>query len=78
MPYIRYRGPYAVLVHSMRKGGKVIQRHLAYLGGRTRIEPELRVRLTAEYPDIKFDWEKLESRLSGRMRMKNLDWLEED
>ncbi len=78
MPYIRYRGPYAVLVHSIREGEKVVQRHLAYLGRRTWIEPELRARLEAEHPFIRFDWVKLESRLSGRMRKKEADWLEED
>ena len=66
MPYIRHRGPYAVLVHCVRRGGKVVQRHLAYLGRRIRIEPELRRRLEALFPDIAFDWAGLESRLKGK------------
>jgi hypothetical protein len=78
MPYIRYRGPYAVLVHSVRKGSRVVQRHLAYLGRRTGIEAELRRRVEADYPDIEFDWEGLESRLQGGRVKRASTWLEED
>jgi len=78
MPYVRYRGPYAVLVHACRRGGKVVQRHLAYLGRRTSVEPELRRRIEARFPEIFLDWEKLESGLRGGVGRGAPSWLEED
>ncbi|OGD76799.1 MAG: hypothetical protein A2Y64_07765 [Candidatus Coatesbacteria bacterium RBG_13_66_14] len=78
MPYVRYRGPYAVLVHACRRGGKVAQRHLAYLGRRTRVETELRRRIEARFPEITFEWEKLESGLRGGAGRSASNWLEED
>lgn len=84
MPYIRFRGPYAVLVHCRREGGGVRQLHLAYLGLRRRIEADLRRRLEEENPGLTFDWERLESRLAsggtrtGRARPRGDAWLEED
>jgi hypothetical protein len=77
MPYVRYRGPYAVLVHACRRGDKVVQRHLAYLGRRTSVEPELRRKIEARFGEISFDWEKLESGLRGP-RKSAPSWLEED
>ena len=78
MPYVRYRGRYAVLVHACRRGGKVVQRHLAYLGKRSRVEPELRRKIEARFPDISFDWDKLESGLRGAAGRGASSWLEED
>lgn len=79
MPYIRFRGPYAVLVHSRREGDRVRQLHLAYLGKRRRLEPELRRRLEREYPELEFDWAALERRLArGGGKRRDDTWLEED
>ncbi|MBD3372870.1 MAG: hypothetical protein GF403_09180 [Candidatus Coatesbacteria bacterium] len=79
MPYIRFRGPYAVLVHSERDGDRVVQRHLAYLGKRRRIEEKLRRRLEDDNPELEFDWPALERRLSrGATKGRGDAWLEED
>ncbi|MCX7022949.1 MAG: hypothetical protein NTW26_11895 [bacterium] len=78
MPYVRYRGPYAVLVHACRRGEKVVQRHLAYLGRRTIVESGLRRIIEARFPEISFDWNKLESGLRGGAGRSASSWLEED
>jgi hypothetical protein len=60
MAFLRKKGKYFYLVHSVReKDGRIRHRTLAYLGPSAQITPRIRAQVEAEFPDIPVDWKAL-------------------
>lgn len=62
MAFLRKKGKYFYLVHSVReKDGRIRHRTLAYLGKSAEITPQIRAQVEDEFPDISVDWKALAS-----------------
>lgn len=59
MAFVRRKGNSFYLVHSMRRGGKVHQLHLARLGHRARITDEVVKEVTKKHPFVELNWRSL-------------------
>ncbi|MCP4229814.1 MAG: hypothetical protein GY771_06660 [bacterium] len=82
MAFIRYKGPYAYLVHSERLGGgsNVRQKVLHYFGRDVAITDEVIAEVEAKFPDVDVDWDSLSGETGhavGSLSDEG-DWLEWD
>lgn len=60
MAFIRRKGKYFYLVHSIReKDGRIKHINLAYLGKAAKITPQIKAQVTDKFPHISIDWESL-------------------
>lgn len=60
MAFIRRKGKYFYLVHSIReKDGRIKHINLAYLGKVAKITPQIKAQVTEKFPHISIDWESL-------------------
>jgi len=60
MAFLRKKGKYFYLVHSVRKkDGRIRHLTLAYLGKSAQITPRIRAQVEDEFPDIPVDWKAL-------------------
>jgi hypothetical protein len=77
--FIRYKGPYAYLVHNERfgEGSNVRQKVLYYFGREVAITDEIIAEVEAKFPDIEVDWASLSAE-SGGGSSDDGDWLEWD
>jgi hypothetical protein len=67
MAFIRKRGHSYYLVHSVRKGARIQQIHLACLGRRPHISDEVVEGVSAKHPFVRVDWEHLRARASQEL-----------
>jgi hypothetical protein len=65
MAFVRKRGQSYYLVHSVRKGDRVEQIHLACLGRRPRINDEIIRGVNAKHPFLQVNWKQLTEKLSA-------------
>jgi hypothetical protein len=60
MAFVRKKGNYFYLVHSVRKkDGSIRHLTLAYLGKNAEITPQIRAQVENEFPHIAVDWQSL-------------------
>ncbi len=64
MAFIRKKGKSFYLVHNVRENGRVRQVHLACLGNRPRVNPEMIEQVQREHPELQIDWEAVRTRAS--------------
>ncbi len=56
MAFVRRKGNLFYLVHNVRRGGKVLQLHLARLGDRARITDEVVREVSKKHPFMELNW----------------------
>jgi len=82
MAFIRYKGPYAYLVHNERvgDGAQIKQRVLFYFGREVAITEAVIAEVTARFPDVEVDWGALDDVGSENVLADTQanDWLEWD
>jgi len=71
MAFVRRKGNLFYLVHSVRRGDKVRQLHLARLGDRARITDEVVREVSKKHPFVELNWRALREQLSTRMDLTN-------
>lgn len=62
MAFIRKKGKSFYLVHNVRENGRVRQVHLACLGNRPRVNPEMIEQVQREHPELQIDWQGVRER----------------
>ena len=67
MAFVRRKGKAFFLVHSVRRGGKVRQIHLARLGVRARITDEVVRQVAKKHPFVELNWRALREQLNGQL-----------
>jgi len=65
--FVRRKGNSFYLVHNVRRGGKVLQLHLARLGDRARITDEVVREVSKKHPFVEFNWRALREQLNHRV-----------
>lgn len=71
MAFVRRKGNLFYLVHNVRRGGKVLQLHLARLGDRARITDEVVREVSKKHPFMELNWRALREQLSMRVDLAN-------
>lgn len=71
MAFVRRKGNLFYLVHNVRRGGKVLQLHLARLGDRARITDEVVREVSRKHPFVELNWRALREQLSTRVDLAN-------
>jgi len=71
MAFVRRKGNLFYLVHSVRRGDKVRQLHLARLGDRARITDEVVREVSKKHPFVELNWRALREQLSTRLDLTN-------
>jgi hypothetical protein len=71
MAFVRRKGNLFYLVHNVRRGGKVLQLHLARLGDRARITDEVVREVSKKHPFVELNWRALREQLSTRVDLAN-------
>ena len=71
MAFVRRKGNSLYLVHSVRRGGKVRQLHLARLGARARITDDLVREVSKKHPFVELNWKALREQLNGQVDLAN-------
>ena len=71
MAFVRRKGNLFYLVHNVRRGGKVLQLHLARLGDRARITDEVVREVSKKHPFVELNWRALREQLSTRVDLTN-------
>jgi len=71
MAFVRRKGNSLYLVHSVRRGGKVRQLHLARLGARPRITDDLVREVSKKHPFVELNWKALRQQLNGQVDLAN-------
>lgn len=71
MAFVRRKGNLFYLVHSVRRGDKVRQLHLARLGDRARITDEVVREVSKKHPFVELNWRALREQLSTRVDLAN-------
>jgi hypothetical protein len=69
MAFLRQKGNTFYLVHSVRKGGRVRQLHLAKLGERPRITDDVVREVTRSYPFLDVNWSQLREQVNNRVEL---------
>jgi hypothetical protein len=69
--FVRRKGNSLYLVHSVRRGGKVRQLHLARLGSRARITDDLVREVSKKHPFVELNWKALREQLNGQVDLAN-------
>lgn len=67
MAFVRRKGNSFYLVHSVRRGGKVRQLHLARLGDRARITEDVVKEVSKKHPFIDLNWRSLREQLDNQI-----------
>ena len=73
MAFVRRKGNSFYLVHNVRRGGKVLQLHLARLGARVRITDDLVREVSRKHPFVDLNWKALREQLNGQVDLANPD-----
>src|SRR6266576_1124785 len=71
MAFVRRKGNLFYLVHNVRRGGKVLQLHLARLGDRAQITDEVVREVSKKHPFMELNWSALREQLSTRVDLVN-------
>ena len=71
MAFVRRKGNARYLVHTVRRGGKVRQLHLARLGARARITDDVVREVTKKHPFVELNWKALRDQLNGQVDLAN-------
>lgn len=71
MAFVRRKGNSLYLVHSVRRGGKVRQLHLARLGSRARITDDVVREVSKKHPFVELNWKALREQLNGQVDLAN-------
>lgn len=69
MAFIRRKGNSFYLVHNVRRGGKVLQLHLARLGDRARITDKVVREVSKKHPFVELNWKSLREQLNGQVNL---------
>jgi hypothetical protein len=69
--FVRRKGNALYLVHSVRRGGKVRQLHLARLGARARITDDVVREVSKKHPFVELNWKALREQLNGQVDLAN-------
>ncbi|HEX8871314.1 MAG TPA: hypothetical protein VF758_01035 [Candidatus Acidoferrum sp.] len=67
MAFIRRKGNGYYLVHNVRRGGKVLQLHLASLGERARITEDVVREVSRKHPFVELNWRALREQVENRV-----------
>jgi hypothetical protein len=67
MAFVRRKGNSFYLVHSVRRGGKVEQLHLARLGERARITDEVVRQVSKDHPFVELNWRALREQTNNKL-----------
>ena len=67
MAFVRRKGNAFYLVHSVRRGGKVQQLHLARLGERARITDEVVREVSKKHPRVELNWKALREQVNSQL-----------
>lgn len=73
MAFVRRKGNAYYLVHNVRRAGKVRQLHLARLGERPRITPEVIREVRRRHPLLELDWERVREQASRQSALSAPD-----
>jgi hypothetical protein len=71
MAFVRRKGNSFYLVHNVRRGGKVLQLHLARLGHRARITEEIVREVSKKHPFVELNWRALRDQLNHQVDLAN-------
>ena len=71
MAFVRRKGNAYYLVHNVRRGGKVLQLHLARLGDRARITDEIVREVSKRHPFVELNWHTLRNQLNNQMDLSD-------
>jgi hypothetical protein len=69
MAFLRRKGNTFYLVHSVRKGGRVRQLHLAKLGERPRITDDVVRQVSRSHPFVDVNWSQLREQVNSRVEL---------
>jgi hypothetical protein len=69
MAFLRRKGNTFYLVHSVRKGGRVRQLHLAKLGERPRITDDVVRQVSRSHPFVDVNWRQLREQVNSRVEL---------
>jgi hypothetical protein len=69
MAFLRRKGNTFYLVHSVRKGGRVRQLHLAKLGERPRITDDVVRQVSRSHPFVDVNWSQLREQVNNRVEL---------
>ena len=67
MAFVRRKGNSFYLVHNVRRGGKVLQLHLARLGERARITDEVVREVSKKHPFVELNWRALRAQMNSQV-----------
>src|SRR6267154_2039263 len=67
MAFVRRKGNLFYLVHNVRRGGKVLQLHLARLGDRARITDEVVREVSKKHPFVELNWRALREQVNSHV-----------
>ena len=67
MAFVRRKGKAFFLVHSVRRGGKVQQIHLARLGVRARITDDVVRQVAKKHPFVELNWRALRAQMNSQV-----------
>ena len=73
MAFIRRKGNAFYLVHNVRRGGKVLQLHLARLGERARITDKVVREVSKKHPFVELNWKALREQLNGQINLADVN-----
>ncbi len=65
MAFVRKKGKSFYLVHNVRENGRVRQVHLACLGNRPRVNPEIIGQVKQEHPEMEIEWDVVRERAAS-------------
>jgi len=65
MAFVRRKGNSFYLVHNVRRGGKVLQLHLARLGERARITDAVVKEVSKKHPFVELNWRALREQMNN-------------
>jgi hypothetical protein len=67
MAFVRRKGNSFYLVHNVRRGGKVLQLHLARLGDRARITERVVKEVAKKHPFVELNWRALREQINNHL-----------
>ncbi len=73
MAFVRRKGNAFYLVHTVRRGGKVTQLHLARLGERARITDTVVREVSKKHPFVDLNWRALREQLNQQINLADPD-----
>jgi hypothetical protein len=69
--FVRRKGNSFYLVHNVRRGEKVLQLHLARLGGRARITDHVVREVSRKHPFVELNWKALREQVNPAVDLAN-------